>query len=45
MVSSVRTALDELFPDVPVWGEMKTESEQSVGFAFTYIDEHNKAFK
>lgn len=45
IVSNIREALNNLFPDVPVWGEMKTETEKSVGFAFTYIDEYNKAVK
>ena len=42
VVSSIRQTFEELFPDIPIWGEMKTETEESVGFAFTYIDEYNK---
>jgi len=45
VVSSIRQTFDELFPSIPFWGEMKTETEESVGFAYTYIDEYNKAFK
>jgi hypothetical protein len=41
-VSLIREYLDELFPEVPVWGEMKSEGDDSVGFAYTYIDEYNK---
>ena len=45
VVSSIRTTFDEMFPDIPIWGEMKTEGEESVGFAYTYIDAYNKTFK
>lgn len=45
IVSSIRATFDEMFPDIPIWGEMKTEDEESVGFAYTYIDEYNKVFK
>jgi len=44
VLSTTRKALDELFPDIPVWGEMQAETEDSIGFAFTYIDKYNKTF-
>jgi hypothetical protein len=45
VVSTIRTALTTLFPNIPIWGEMKTEADNSVGFAYTYIDEYNKIFR
>ena len=45
VLSLISTTLQDLFPDVPFWGEMKTESERSVSFAYTYIDEQNRLFK
>jgi hypothetical protein len=45
VLSLIRRTFDECFPDVPIWGEMKTESDSTVSFAYTYIDEHNKLFK
>ena len=45
VVSTIRRTLDDLFPDIPYWGEMQFEGEDSVGFAYTYIDEHNKVFQ
>ncbi len=41
VIARVRELFDELFPDIPVWGEMKVEAETSVGFAFTYLDKWN----
>jgi hypothetical protein len=45
VLSQIRRTFDECFPDVPIWGEMKTESDNSVSFAYTYIDEHNRLFR
>ena len=42
LVARVRELLAELFPDVPVWGELKVEEETSIGFAFTYLDKWNQ---
>jgi len=42
LIARIRELFNELFPDIPVWGEMKVEEETSVGFAFTYIDKWNK---
>jgi hypothetical protein len=39
VLSLIRRTFDECFPDVPIWGEMKTESDSTVSFAYTYIDE------
>jgi hypothetical protein len=45
VLSLIRQTITELFPDLPYWGEMITESENSVGFGYSYIDEYNKIFK
>jgi hypothetical protein len=45
LVARVRELFDELFPDVPVWGEMKAEEDTSIGFAFTYLDKWNRRAK
>jgi hypothetical protein len=45
VLSLIRRTFEESFPDLPVWGETKTESDNTVSFAYTYIDEHNKLFK
>jgi hypothetical protein len=42
LIARIRELFNELFPDIPVWGEMKVEEETKVGFAFTYIDKWNK---
>ncbi len=42
LLAKIREFFDELFPDVPVWGEMKVEEETSIGFAFTYLDKWNR---
>lgn len=42
LVARVRELFAELFPDVPVWGEMKVEEETSIGFAFAYLDRWNR---
>jgi len=42
LVGRVRGLFAELFPDVPMWGEMKVEDETSIGFAFTYLDKWNR---
>ena len=44
VLSLVRRTFEQLFPDLPIWGEMKTETESTVSFAYTYIDEYNKLF-
>ncbi len=44
VLSTIREAFEELFPDISYWGETKFESSGSVGFAFMYIDEHHHAF-
>ena len=41
---ALSSTVEELFPDIPYWGEMLTEADDAVGFGFTYIDEHNKLF-
>ena len=45
LVARVRELFDDLFPDVPVWGEMKVEENTSLGFAFTYMDKWNRRFR
>ena len=45
ILSLIRRTFSESFPDVPIWGEMKSESDSTVSFAYTYIDEHNKLLK
>jgi TIR domain len=45
VLSLIRRTFDECFPDVPIWGEKKTEQDDTVSFAYTYIDEHNKLFQ
>lgn len=45
VVSIVRETFAERLPDVPIFGELKAETRDSVRFAYTYLDEHNKAFK
>ena len=30
---------------VPIWGEAKTETDDLIAFAYTYLDEHNKLFQ
>jgi hypothetical protein len=42
LVARVRELFEELFPDVPVWGEMKVEEDTSIGFVFTYLDKWNR---
>jgi hypothetical protein len=45
VLSVVREVFAERLPDTPIFGEMKSESEGEVSFAYTYLDEHNRAFK
>jgi hypothetical protein len=45
VLSLIRRTFEECFPDLPISGEMKTESDSTVSFAYTYIDRHNKLFK
>jgi len=45
VLSIIRETLDNLFPDIPYWGELLTESDNRVGFGFSYIDEYNKFLK
>jgi len=45
VLSILRETLEVLFADIPYWGEMKSETENSVGFAYTYIDQYNKLFR
>ncbi len=46
VLSLIRQTIENCFPDVPFWGEKKTESDDAVSFAYTtYIDEYNKLFK
>jgi DNA-binding winged helix-turn-helix (wHTH) protein len=40
--SLIRSILDDMEPHVPFWGELKNETENSVSFAYTYIDEYNR---
>jgi hypothetical protein len=44
-LSIVRQVFHERLPDTPIFGEMKSESDRSVSFAYTYLDEYNRTFK
>lgn len=45
VLSTIRATIEKLFPDIAFWGEMKTETDNSVSFAYTYLDEYNKLFR
>ncbi|NEA64265.1 helix-turn-helix transcriptional regulator [Streptomyces sp. SID12488] len=45
VLQAIRSKFEQLFPEIPYWGELKSESETAVGFAYTYIDPHNMLFQ
>jgi len=45
LVARVRELFVELFPGVPVWGEMQMEEDTSIVFVYTYLDKWNRRFR
>jgi hypothetical protein len=43
VLAMIRVVFGDLFPDIPYWGQILTEDDESVAFNFTYID-HNAEF-
>jgi hypothetical protein len=42
VLKTIRDTFDTVLPNVPYWGEMLSESDNSVAFGFTYLDNNRK---